>query len=143
MESQNFSNHRRWVKGFHFVLSALLLIGLVGSIINIVRHIEFEALLSCVLIALIFVCLLFMGWFMRQFPVKAQDRAIRAEEALRYYIMSGKPLSNKLGVGQITALRFASDEEFLALTDRAIAEDLSPDDIKKAIANWRADHHRV
>jgi hypothetical protein len=143
MESQNFSNHRRWVKGFHFVLSALLLIGLVGSIINIVRHIEFEALLSCVLIALIFVCLLFMGWFMRQFPVKAQDRAIRAEEALRYYIMSGKPLSNKLGVGQITALRFASDEEFLALTDRAIADDLSPDDIKKAIAHWRADHHRV
>ena len=144
MESQNFSNHRRWVPAYHFLLSLLLLAGIVISIINVVRHWSHPpGLLSCLLIAFMFICMSFVYWYMRQFPIKAQDRAIRAEEALRYYILSGKPLSNKLSIGQIIALRFASDEEFLSLTDRAIAEGLSQDDIKKAIANWRADHHRV
>jgi hypothetical protein len=143
MQQQNFANHRQWVKGFHFVLSLALLIGIIGSGINIYRHIDFSGRLSSGLILLLFICLAHMYWYVRQFPIKAQDRAIRAEESLRYYIMTGKPLSRELTVGQIAALRFAADEEYLALTDRALAENLSPDDIKKAIANWRADHHRV
>jgi hypothetical protein len=39
-----------------------------------------------VLIAVIF---LIMSWFVRSFPLKAQDRAIKAEENLRYYVMTG------------------------------------------------------
>ena len=80
---------------------------------------------------------------MRVFPLKAQDRAIRAEEALRYFILTGKPLDKRLTIGQITALRFASDEEFLPLVDRSLAENLSSKDIKQAIKNWRPDYHRV
>jgi hypothetical protein len=30
-----------------------------------------------------------MSWFVRSFPLKAQDRAIKAEENLRYYVMTG------------------------------------------------------
>lgn len=37
---------------------------------------------------------------------------------------------------------FAGDDEYLGLIDRAINEQMKPDDIKKAIKNWRADNHR-
>jgi len=143
MESQNFANHRRYVKGFHFLLSTLIVAGLIFAVVNVVRHIGFHGLLSCLLILLIFICLAFMFWYMRRFPVKAQDRAIRAEESLRYYILTGKPISRALTIGQIAALRFAEDEELVALIERALSENLSADDIKKAIKNWKSDHHRV
>jgi len=44
---------------------------------------------------------------------------------------------------QIIALRFASDEEMVKLAKRAVDEALNNDEIKRAISNWRADHHRV
>ena len=37
----------------------------------------------------------------------------------------------------------APDEELAGLVARAITEHLSPDDIKKAVQNWKADDHRV
>jgi len=40
-------------------------------------------------------------------------------------------------------LRFASDEEFVALVDKAVTENLSEYDIKKAIKNWKADNERL
>jgi hypothetical protein len=44
---------------------------------------------------------------------------------------------------QIVALRFASDEEFPNLCKKTIRENLCPEEIKKAINNWKADHNRV
>jgi hypothetical protein len=84
-----------------------------------------------------------VAWYARSFPLKAQDRAIRAEEGLRYYIMTGKALPKELRIGQIIALRFASDEEYLALLDRAIKENLGSKEIKAAIQHWKGDYHRV
>ncbi|MFQ5633358.1 MAG: DUF6526 family protein [bacterium] len=40
-------------------------------------------------------------------------------------------------------MRFASDDEFLELEKKAVAENLSEDAIKKAIKNWRADTYRA
>ena len=77
------------------------------------------------------------------FALRAQDRAIRAEENFRHFILTGKPLPAELKLGQIIALRFAADEEFVGLVGKAIAEKLSVNDIKKAIQQWRADHHRA
>lgn len=85
----------------------------------------------------------FMFWFMRVFLVKAQDRAIRAEEGLRYFILTRQPLSRQLTIGQIAALRFAPDEEVVQLIEKTLSENLSPNDIKKAIQKWRGDYHRV
>jgi hypothetical protein len=50
---------------------------------------------------------------------------------------------SRLTKGQIIALRFADDDEYAALSERAIKENMSPKEIKQAIQNWRADHHRV
>jgi hypothetical protein len=81
--------------------------------------------------------------FARTFALKAQDRAIRAEENLRHFAMTGKLLDPRLSVKQIVGLRFASDEEFVALARKAADESLTPDAIKRAVKNWRADTYRV
>jgi len=144
MEEQNYSNHRRLVKGYHYVLIALLFIGLIASVVNILRHKPYHGgFLSSVLIALLFVCAFLMTSFLRTFPLKAQDRAIRAEEGLRYFILTRKPIDSRITIRQIAALRFAPDDELIPLVERTIAENLSPDDIKKAIKNWKSDHHRI
>jgi hypothetical protein len=140
---QNFSNHSRFVTGYHRVLTILLLAGLVGSIINLAKSINNEQLYSASLLVLLFIIAILIGWYVRAFPLKAQDRAIRAEENLRYYVLTGKLLPNTLKMSQIVALRFAPDEEFPQLAERCITENLKAKEIKSAIKNWKADHDRV
>jgi len=144
MNEQNYANHRRFSKGYHYVLSCLLIIGAVVSIINIFRHMPDDGgFVSSVLILLLFICAFLIASFVRTFPLKAQDRAIRAEQGLRYFILTRKPIDSRITIQQIAALRFAADDEFIPLVDRAVAESLSPDDIKKSIKNWKSDTHRV
>jgi hypothetical protein len=75
--------------------------------------------------------------------LKGQDRVIRAEEKLRHFILTGKPLDARLTTKQIIGLRFASDAEFPELARKAADENLSMDAIKKSVKNWRADHDRL
>ena len=140
---QNFSNHSRIVKTYHGLLYFLLLAGLIGSVFNLVRSFGSDNLYSSSLIVLLFVVCVLIAWYARSFPLKAQDRAIRAEENLRHYILTGKPLSAELKIGQVVALRFAPDDEFPDLAERSIREELSAKEIKTAIRNWKADHYRV
>jgi len=95
------------------------------------------------LITVLIVCGLIQFWYGRAFATKVQDRAIRAEENLRHFVMTGKLFDPRLRMGQIIALRFSPDEEFLELAKRAVDENLSRKEIKKAIRNWRADHCRA
>ena len=144
MNGQNFANHHRYAKGYHFLLSGLIFVGVIASIVNVLMHSPGDGgYASDLLIALLFICSALIFVFMRQFPLKAQDRAIRAEEGLRYFILTRKPIDSRITIGQIAALRFASDDELLPLVDRAAAENLSPTEIKKAIKNWKSDTHRV
>jgi len=57
--------------------------------------------------------------------------------------LTGKLLPKELRISQIIALRFAPDEELVALVEKAVAEKLKSKEIKKTIKNWRADYHRV
>lgn len=142
MKEQNYKNHSRLVPGYHgFTLLAIIAL-LIGSIRHLVTAEEPEVY-NASLIVLIAVILASLYYFTRTFALKAQDRAIRAEESLRYYILTGKRLDQRLRYGQVIALRFASDEELPALAQRAADENLSSKDIKQSIKNWRADHHRV
>lgn len=144
METQNYSNHRRFIPVFHFVLFGVIVLSLVGSFVNLYQSIgDHHRVYSASLIVVIMFCLLLLFFFCRVFPLKAQDRAIRAEENLRHYVLTGKLLDLRLTVRQIIGLRFASDEEFVALARRAVEENLSEEDIKKAIKNWRSDTYRV
>jgi hypothetical protein len=87
--------------------------------------------------------LILLSWYTRIFALKAQDRAIRAEENFRHFILTGKPLPAGLRISQIIALRFASDSEFPTLAQKALNENLSNKQIKEHIVNWRADYYRV
>jgi hypothetical protein len=142
MKTQNFSNHSRLVAGWHGITFFALLALLIGSFINL-AHSAPENLYSASLICLVAVILGFFFAYTRIFALKAQDRAIRAEENLRHFALTGKLLSAQLRINQIIALRFASDDEFVALAQKAADEKLSSKDIKMAIQNWRADHYRV
>jgi Family of unknown function (DUF6526) len=142
MEAQNFKNHTRIVTGFHLILFAILLAILIGSMVNI-YHAAPENRYSAWLIFSLVIALTLTAWYSRVFPLKAQDRAIRAEENFRHFVLTGKPLDSNLRMSQIIALRFASDEEFLVLTKKAVSENLSSKEIKGAIQNWKGDFHRA
>ena len=92
---------------------------------------------------LIALVLILSFYFIRLFPLKAQDRAIRAEENLRYFTLTGRLFDKKISMNQIIALRFADDNELISLTDRTLKENLHSKEIKKSINNWRADYCRA
>jgi len=138
--NQDYQNHKRFHPLFHYILSLLIFITIVGAICFVVRS---GISLPSILTLAIVIILAIMFVLIRQYPLKAQDRAIRAEENLRHYVLTGKLLDTRLTVGQIIALRFADDAEFPALTEKAVSQNLSPDDIKKQITNWRADYFRI
>ncbi len=144
MEAQNYANHRRNLPAFHFILLPIILLTLIGSFVNLYQSWgDHQRQYSASLIVVIMVSLALVSLLARLFSLKAQDRAIRAEENLRHYVMTGKLLDPKLTVRQIIGLRFASDDEFVALAGRAVEENLTEDAIKKAVKNWRADTYRV
>jgi uncharacterized membrane protein len=142
--TQNYANHRRWVPMFHGVLFGLLILTLIGSVVNLVQSIgDHQRQYSASLLVVLTACVLILTLFTRIFALKAQDRAIRAEENLRHFVLTGKLLDPRLKVLQIVALRFASDAEFVDLARRAAEHDMTPDAIKRAVSNWRADEYRV
>ena len=144
MSLQNYANHRQTVPLFHMVLFGLIVLSLIGACVNLYLSLgDHQRLYSASLILVIFVCLLMLFFFTRVFALKAQDRAIRAEENLRHFVLTGKLLDPALSIRQIVALRFASDEEFAHLAERAAKDNLAPDAIKQAVQKWRADLYRV
>lgn len=144
MPEQSYAKHTKFVPMFHGVLSLLILVTFIGSVINLFQSLgDHSRLYNAALITAITIALMIMFWYIRTFPLKAQDRAIRAEENLRHYVLTGKLLDPRLSIRQIIGLRFASDAEFPVLAQRAAAENMTPDAIKQAVKSWRADHHRL
>ncbi len=141
---QSYSNHTQYVPAFHFVLIPVLLLTLIGSIVNLVHSMgNHERLYSASLLVVLSFCGLLGAFMGRISALKAQDRAIRAEEALRHFVLTGKPLDPRLTVRQIIALRFASDAEFPGLANQAASGSLEPKAIKQAVKTWKADTYRV
>jgi len=144
MADQNFSNHARLVPGYHYILSGILLLTLIGSLVNLYKSWgDHERLYSAALITVLTVCCSMLFYYCRTFPLKAQDRAIRAEENLRHFALTGKLLDARLAIGQIIALRFAPDKEFVDLAQKAAEGGMSPKTIKGSIKNWKEDTYRV
>jgi len=142
MREQNFRNHSRYIILWTFITPLILLAILGGSIVNLILA-DAHTHYSAALILLISVVLIIIYWYARRFALVAQDRAIRAEENLRYFILTGKPFDSRLRMSQIIALRFAPDDEFVELAKKAVEEKLRAKEIKAAIQKWKADHYRV
>lgn len=140
MKQQNFENHSQIVYSYYLFSGVPILILIGIAISKILGTGERELGLILLLIGWILLSMLFRS---RSFALKAQDRAIRAEESLRYFTLTGKPIDARITLSQIIALRFASDEEMPTLAQRAAEEGLSNKEIKKQIKNWRSDWHRV
>ncbi len=143
MAEQNYKNHTRLVAGYHGITGILVIGFLVGSIITFAHAHDGVVKHAAMIMIVGAVAMIGLFWYARVFALKAQDRAIRSEENFRHYILTGKPFDKQLRMGQIIALRFASDEEFPALAKKAVEENLSQKQIKQAIQQWRADYNRV
>jgi hypothetical protein len=144
MEEQSYSKHAKFVPMFHGVLFGLLVLTFFGSLFNLYQSIgDHSRLYNASLITVISLAMFLFFYHCRIFPLKAQDRAIRAEENLRHFVLTGKRLDSRLTIKQIVGLRFASDVEFVALAQKAADEGLSQDAIKRAVKSWRADHDRL
>ncbi len=142
MKNQNYSNHRRFVPSYHFftLLGALILV--IGSIVNLIKTTD-EGLYSASLITFGSIILLFTTFYARAFALIAQDRVICSEENFRHFLLTKSLLPEALTIRQIIGLRFASDEEFPSLVEKAIKEKMTEKDIKKSIKTWRGDYYRV
>lgn len=82
----------------------------------------------------------------QHYALTSQNRIIKLEVKFRYYVLTQKnfeEIASKLSDGQIYALRFASDEEFVSLVEKTISEGLNSNEIKKSIVRWKADNERM
>jgi Family of unknown function (DUF6526) len=146
---QTLANHTRFDPPFHFFIVPIIALGVIFTFIHFFAHLshaDFRDNLHAIL--LILLALALMTWLLktRLYALKVQDRVIRLEERLRLMQLLPEPLRSRipeLTEGQLIGLRFASDAEVPKLTERALNEKLSRNDIKKAIQNWRPDYWRV
>src|ERR1017187_7525124 len=144
MQEQNYENHRKLDPLFHIVLLAIIIYLIGQSIINLVdTYSHGGSRQQAIMFIMIAIAFAISYVKIRIYPLKVQDRAIRAEENLRYFALTGKLLDKNLKISQIIALRFAPDHEMIGLVDHAVRENLSNDQIKKEIQKWKPDHHRV
>lgn len=144
MSHQNYKNHSRYVPlhiAGYIIAGAIL--GM--SVVKFFRSYStgFGGMLVPTILVLNAFVLVIALWYCRWFALRAQDKAIRAEENLRHFALTGKLLDAKLRMGQIVALRFAPDNEFVELVQKAVNENLSGRQIKQSIQNWKADYKRV
>jgi hypothetical protein len=143
MPEQNYSNHARRVPLF-LASVFILLLSFIGAGVIFFHSFNRPAQHHmAMLVAAVSIASLVGFVQSRTSALKAQDRAIRAEENLRHFAMTGKLLDKRLTVGQIIAVRFASDDQFVDLAREAAEQGMKPDAIKKAVKNWRADFHRA
>ena len=144
MKTQSYKNHIRFYPPHHFVFYPIIMAFLSLSVYFIFTTNE---PLIWTFISAVFVVLFCLAFMLRQhYALTLQNRIVRLELRYRYFLITGKrleQLDKQLNDGQLFALRFAADGELQNLVERALHENLTGKDIKKAITNWKADHERV
>jgi hypothetical protein len=139
---QNFANHTRLDPPFHFFVLPVFAVTFIIAVVLLVQHPGFLSAWRVVAAA----ALLTLALKIRLYTLRVQDRLIRLEERLRLAGLlpdSQRPQIAKLSEAQLIGLRFACDEQVPSLVQKALAENLSRDAIKKAVGTWRPDYFRV
>jgi len=141
-KTQSYSNHVRIdpFTVFNYVASLLLVVVTLAGLV-----LDERIVLFC--IPALAVMLLLTNMKARLFALTVQDRIIRLEMRLRLEQVLPEDLrgrTNELTLGQLIALRFASDEELSSLVRQVLEGKLSdPKAIKQAIEGWQGDFLRV
>jgi hypothetical protein len=137
--SQSYANHAH--RPVATTVAGLLAIaGLAFAVVWGFTSAAWLPLFSLISLALAVMTLVIMS---RTYTVRLQNRIVRVEMMLRLERLGRGAAFRELTMGQIAALRFASDAELPALVDRALAEDLSSDQIKRAVTDWQGDYFRT
>ena len=142
ISTQNLKNHARLDPLYHIVLALIILVNLIIAIVKLIMHPDFHN----VWVLVLSLGLIIFYIRLRTYPLKVQDRVIRLEERLRLQALAPAEWHAgiyRLSESQLIALRFAGDEEVVALAKQALEENLSQKQIKERIRNWRADEWRV
>jgi hypothetical protein len=141
---QSYTRHTKIDPLFHYVLAPLSLVTVILGVIQFIQAlINNSFTLSGYILLFSGIVLFLIVIKVRLYAIKLQDRLIRTEESFRYYILTGRRLDPRLTLKQLIALRFASDEEYSLLVEKTVSENLSAEQIKLEVQNWKADFHRV
>ena len=145
MQEQNYKNHIRFYTPHHFVFYPIMLILIIAA--SWMAFSDNENIALWIFIAEAFLAITFLSFMLRQhYALTLQNRIVLLELRYRFFATTGERLEmyeSMLTEGQLFALRFAQDDQLLELIRRAINEELSPDAIKRAITDWKADNRRV
>jgi Family of unknown function (DUF6526) len=145
MKKQDYRSHVMYYPPHHFIFLPLMMILIIFGMVKSFKDQPHQ--LEWILFSVLAACILYLAVMLRQhYALGNQDRIVRLEFRLRYFEFFDKQsyeIENKLSCGQLAALRFAADDEFAALLDRVLKENISADEIKKSIRNWQPDNMRV
>jgi hypothetical protein len=138
MNGQTYANHR-YRPRLWLVTQLMAVIGFILILLFVLRQ------PSVVTVGLLFVAtsLMLAVFMMRRFALRLQNRIIRLEMQTRLARLGRLADCERLTVPQLVALRFAADTELPALIDRTLADQLEPDQIKRAVTAWQGDDMRT
>ena len=138
-EAQSLKNHARTIPAYHYFVFGVLAANVVWTAYRVVTDFSGDRLMSM----LVAVALVVLALYARIFALTVQDRVIRNEMQERLRQVLPASMHSRIAdftIGQLVALRFASDAELPGLCTTVLDDRI--DDrrkIKKMIRNWRAD----
>ena len=140
---QTYKNHAKMVPLYHYVTYALLAANLSWA-----ASAAMKAPGTGTIIAFGTACaLILVAFFARAFAVRVQDRVIRLEMRMRLRELLPAALHPRIAeftVGQMVALRFASDSELPGLAETVLRDRITDKKaIKLMIKNWTPDDARA
>jgi Family of unknown function (DUF6526) len=140
--AQSFKKHARFDPPFHFVLTTVLAANLFIACCFAYKNLNWFSEWLVVLSIAVFIAF----GKLRSYPLKVQDRVIRLEERLRLESLAPEEWHAqiyRLTPDQLIGLRFAADDEVVALAKEALEQNLTRKQIKERIKSWRPDDWRV
>lgn len=140
---QSYKNHQQRVPIWTFGVLLPFTMNFVWAFARIAGDATTETVMNLI----VSTALLLMWWMTRRMVLTVQDRVIRLEMRLRLREVLPPGMHAeipRLTVGQLVALRFASDAELPELTKEVLAGRFAtPKDIKMNVRAWQGDYLRA
>lgn len=142
-ENQSYQNHVRRLPRQYTAMALIVIANILWSAYRLTGGLSVDAVMAF----LVSIALFIMALSARTQTLTVQNRVIRLEMKLRLCELLPPDVAVracKLGIPQLTALRFASDEELPGLVQEVLAGQLTdPKAIKQRVGNWQGDFLRA